>query len=81
MIFREFMIGKRQYVFDPEGEYIELIRALKGEVFSFQKKDSNFINIMQIFEIDVTSYHQGTFSKKVLEIKELLIKEIGRASL
>lgn len=68
------MIGKRQYVFDPEGEYIELIRALKGEVFSFQKQACNFINIMQIFEIDVISYREGTFSKKVLEVKELLIK-------
>jgi len=53
MIFREFMIGKRQYVFDPEGEYIELIRALKGEVFSFQKKDSNFINIIIPLQINI----------------------------
>lgn len=79
MIFKEYMNSKIQYIFDPEGEYIEFIRKIKGEVFSFSEKDETYINIMQIFEKDIKIHGKDTLKFKVEELVNLL-KEVCKIS-
>lgn len=79
MIFKEYMNSKIQYIFDPEGEYVEFIKKIKGEVFSFSEKDETCINIMQIFEKDIKIYGKDTLKFKVEELVNLL-KEVLKIS-
>lgn len=79
MIFKEYMTSKIQYIFDPEGEYVEFVKKIKGEVFSFSKRDDTYINIMQIFEKDIKIYGKDTLKFKVEELVNLL-KEICKIS-
>lgn len=79
MIFKEYMNSKIQYIFDPEGEYIEFIRKIKGEVFSFNEKDETYINIMQIFEKDIKIHGKDALKFKVEELVNLL-KEVCKIS-
>lgn len=76
MIFKEYMNSKTQYIFDPEGEYVNFVRKLKGEVFSLDENDNSYINIMQIFEMDVKIYGSNVLKQKIDEIITL-IKEIS----
>lgn len=75
MIFKHYMSSKTQYIFDPEGEYVNFIKKIKGEVFSLDPKDNRCINIMQIFEIDAKINGKNVVKNKVNEILELL-KEV-----
>lgn len=75
MIFKEYMNSKIQYIFDPEGEYIEFVKKIKGEIFSFSEKNKTYINIMQIFEKDIKIHGKDTLNFKIEELVNLL-KEV-----
>lgn len=72
LIIRHFINKKKQYIFDIEGEYSNIVKKLNGEVFSFFK---NHINILQIFKFDITINDSDWYEKKINEILNL-IKQI-----
>ena len=45
LIIRHFMNGKKQYIFDIEGEYYNIVKKLGGNIFSFS---NNHLNILEI---------------------------------
>lgn len=65
------MNNKKQYVFDVEGEYNNVVDKLGGSIFLFSK---NHINIMQITKEEIFFLKEKVFEFKVNEVLNLLIK-------
>jgi type IV secretory pathway VirB4 component len=53
LILRLYITNVKQYVFDPEGEYVNLASEIGGECLSFNKSSNTFLNILDIDEICV----------------------------
>lgn len=70
LITRNFFKGKIQYIFDIEGEYINLAKSLKIPVLSFGTRTINNLNIMDIYESDIKINGKDTLSEKIKEIIE-----------
>ncbi|MDO4282160.1 MAG: ATP-binding protein [Clostridia bacterium] len=75
MIFKEYMNSKVQYIFDPEGEYNHFIKMINGEVFSLS--ENTYINIMQIFDLDINRFGSNVVKQKINEVLEILKKIIN----
>ncbi len=59
-IIREFLLGKHQYIFDPEGEYVNIAKRLNSHSISFKDKSTNkYINILQITQVDIKVYGEN----------------------
>lgn len=71
LLIRHFMNNKKQYVFDVEGEYNNVVDKLGGSIFLFSK---NHINIMQITKEEIFFLKEKVFEFKVNEVLNLLIK-------
>lgn len=71
LLIRLFMNNKKQYVFDVEGEYNNVVDKLGGSIFLFSK---NHINIMQITKEEIFFLKEKVFEFKVNEVLNLLIK-------
>lgn len=74
MIFRQNMLGRVQYIFDPEGEYLPFIQRVNGVCVLFRSDTPNFFNIMQIYEFEMKEYREKVFYFKVEEVVAFLSK-------
>lgn len=74
IFLRHFFKNKIQYVFDIEGEYVNLANRLNIDVISFGKSSYKFINIMDIYDIDLKLYKNNVFNEKISEIIEFISK-------
>jgi type IV secretory pathway VirB4 component len=75
ILIRHYLMGKEQYVFDPEGEYVSLISSLGGRVINFNDSNTKkFYNILEITKTDIEIYKTYFFIKKVESVTELIAK-------
>jgi type IV secretory pathway VirB4 component len=75
LILRQNMTNIKQYIFDPEGEYINIVSQVGGEHVSFNNKASSYINILDISETDVIE--TNFLNKKINLVYEFLNKAIN----
>lgn len=69
IFLRHFLKNKIQYIFDIEGEYINLANKLGVNVIQFDSSNNNkYINIMDINEIDLKIYKDDVLNIKIKEI-------------
>lgn len=68
LITRNFFKGKIQYIFDIEGEYLNLAKNLDIPVISFGSNITRSLNIMDIYEIDIKINGKETLNEKIKEI-------------
>ena len=52
LIIRHFLGGKRQYIFDLEGEYINIAKNTNGKYINFLSDDKFTFNLLEIFEYE-----------------------------
>ena len=71
LIMREYIAGKKEYIFDVEGEYSYMVNKLGGEVFSF---NYNHINILEITESEINMYKENVYNAKVSKVIKLISK-------
>lgn len=93
LILRIYITNVKQYIFDPEGEYVNIASELGGEYINFNNKSTNFINILDINEIDILDKNflenkinfVYEFLRKILNIdidyKEYILSSIRKAYL
>ena len=74
LIIRHFLIGKRQYVFDYEEEYMSLAKNLNHIYINFSDNDEYIFNVFEIQEYELQEFNW--FEKKVQKILKLIIKII-----
>lgn len=75
IIIRNFLKEKKQYIFDPEGEYSEIVESLGGEVIDFLSVISNnFFNLLEITSFELEEYKENFFDKKIEKTTKFLMK-------
>ncbi|MEG1344437.1 MAG: DUF87 domain-containing protein [Clostridia bacterium] len=75
MILREFFIGKKQFVFDPEGEYSNIVKNLNGVIIKFDSKDTKIsLNILDINNTFVEVYKNNFLNEKINRLSNFLQK-------
>ncbi|MDD2376574.1 MAG: DUF87 domain-containing protein [Clostridia bacterium] len=72
LILRQYIINIKQYIFDPEGEYINIASEVGGEYINFNNECNTFLNILDIDEIDITE--KNFLYKKINIVYEFLDK-------
>ena len=65
MILRYRFLGIEQYVIDPEREYINLCKNLKGTLLKIGPSSNNFINIMDIRKESIEDDSKGYLATKI----------------
>lgn len=55
LIIRNYLLSNNQYIFDPEGEYLDLVSKIGGKYISISSNsiNENCINIMDIDKYDI----------------------------
>ncbi len=75
MIIRNYLMNKNQYIFDPEGEYSDIVKTLGGQVIDFNEKNNNcYFNILEITEYEIYMYNESFFVKKIEKVTKFIIK-------
>ncbi len=69
LIIRHFINGKKQYIFDIEGEYYNIVKKLGGNIFSFS---NNHLNILEVTDYEITKYGENFFKFKIKEVVNFL---------
>lgn len=69
LIIRHFMNGKKQYIFDIEGEYYNIVKKIGGNIFSFS---NNHLNILEITDYEIMEYRGEVFKFKLKEVVNFL---------
>lgn len=72
LIVRHYLIGRRQFVFDVEGEYVYLAKKLEQKYINFLDENTYYYNIFQIFDYDLNT--QNWFEEKVVNLTNLISK-------
>jgi len=72
LIIRHFLSGKRQYIFDLEGEYINIAKNINGKYINFLSNDTYTFNLLEIFDYELEDSYW--FSKKIEKINLFLSK-------
>lgn len=72
LIIRHYINQKEQYIFDLEGEYVNIVKELGGAIFSFNE---NHINILQFTTEEISEYKSDVYDMKVKKIT-LFLKEL-----
>lgn len=70
LILRHYITDINQYVFDPEGEYVNIAQQVGGTYISFNNEFNNFLNILDIDEVDL--YESNFLYKKIDFVFEFL---------
>lgn len=73
LILRHFFSGKTQIIFDPEAEYIPLIKKLNGEYISLTQDNLKYLNILDITKEEIYMYNKQFLSIKIERIKKLIM--------
>lgn len=71
LIIRHHINKKKQYIFDIEGEYTNIIKDLGGEVFSFKE---NHINVLQFTKKEIQLYKLDVYKRKIQKVVNFLSK-------
>ena len=82
LIIRNFFINNRQFIIDPEGEYINLITHLSGQVLDF-KSNNCYYNVFEITKNDISNCSGNFLEEKIAKVSNLildLINEQGNKS-
>lgn len=53
LVLREYITNIKQYIFDPEGEYMNLSSQIGGEYLDFKDSSKKYINILDINDVDL----------------------------
>ena len=72
LIIRHYINQKEQYIFDLEGEYVNIVKELGGTIFSFNE---NHINILQFTKEEISEYKADVYDMKVKKVT-LFLKEL-----
>lgn len=72
LIIRHYINQKEQYIFDLEGEYVNIVKELGGTIFSFNE---NHINILQFTKEEISEYKSDVYDMKVKKVT-LFLKEL-----
>lgn len=72
LIIRHYINQKEQYIFDLEGEYVNIVKELGGTIFSFSE---NHINILQFTNEEISEYKSDVYDVKVKKVT-LFLKEL-----
>ena len=79
-ILKQYISGKRQVVFDPEGEYGNILQNL-GAVYLFSDNNlANYKNILDIDEIDVQNDKANFLSNKINQVLTLITRLLDTIS-
>lgn len=79
-ILKQYISGKRQVVFDPEGEYGNILQNL-GTVYLFSNNNlTNYKNILDIDEIDVQNDKANFLSNKINQVLTLITRLLETTS-
>lgn len=75
MIIRNYLMNKNQYIFDPEGEYTDIVKTLGGKIIDFNDKNSDcYFNILEITEQEIFLYKDNFFYKKIEKVTKFIMK-------
>ncbi len=72
LILRQSIVNIKQYVFDPEGEYTNISSQVGGEYIDFNNKTNKYLNILDIYEIDLIE--ENFFKNKIKSVYDFLNK-------
>lgn len=79
-ILKQYISGKRQVVFDPEGEYGNILQNL-GAVYLFSNNNlTNYKNILDIDEIDIQNDKANFLSNKINQVLTLITRLLDTTS-
>ena len=74
LVIRLFLNGKKQYIIDPEGEYINIAKKLNGNYLEISSKTPMwYFNPFEILEYEIDMYKEQVINYKIEEIKEILV--------
>ena len=77
ILFNEYLIGTKLLVIDPENEYKEFAKKLKGNVIDISGENGNIINPLQIrINIDEISNSYDFHIQKVRNFFKILLPEL-----
>ena len=65
LILRSRLFGIKQYVIDPEREYTNICKRLKGTLLKIGPSSNNFINIMDIRKESIEDDNKGYLATKI----------------
>ena len=65
LILRSRLFGIKQYVIDPEREYTNICKNLKGTLLKIGPTSNNFINIMDIRKESIEDDNKGYLATKI----------------
>ena len=68
LILRSRLFGIKQYVIDPEREYINICKKLKGTLLKIGPSSNNFINIMDIRKESIEDDNKGYLATKISKL-------------
>lgn len=73
LVIRLFLQGVKQYIIDPEGEYENIAKYLKGNYVEFASKTPEYyINPFEIFEFEVKFYGSNLILEKVKVLRSFI---------
>lgn len=79
-ILKQYISGKRQIVFDPEGEYGSILQNLGAVYLCTNNNLTNYKNILDIDEIDVQNDKANFLSNKINQVLTLITKLLDTTS-
>lgn len=72
-IIRQYVRTKKQYIFDPEGEYISVSKKIGGESIFFNcNKENKYINFLDILPEEVEINKDSFFDMKVTKVLDII---------
>ena len=68
LILRSRLFGIKQYVIDPEREYINICTKLKGTLLKIGPTSNNYINVMDIRKESIEDDNKGYLATKISKL-------------
>lgn len=79
-ILKQYISGKRQIVFDPEGEYGSILQNLGAVYLCTNNNLTNYKNILDIDEIDIQNDKGNFLSNKINQVLTLITRLLDTTS-
>lgn len=72
ILFNEFLIGTKLIIVDPESEYVEFAKKLRGNVIDLSGENGNIINPLQIrISLDEESLSKSSYILHIQKLRNL----------
>ena len=78
LILRYRLIGIEQYIIDPDREYLNLCRELKGTEIRLGPSSNTYVNILEIRKESIEDSHSGYLATKIRKINWIFSYGIWR---